>query len=405
MSRRKKRRNRTQTPAPAPAPHPGDLRLMENIATWCRASKESIVAMCDWHVQREDGGVLAFKGKEGAKILVVAHMDYLRSGTVHELDAHHIVSSALDDRLGCCLAYNLEYYTGIKADVVFTDMEESGRTTLPLFGKKMLDKYNWIVEFDRRGEGAVRYQFSCMDDYIKKHFTLHQGSFSDICKIYDYSPVGAFNMAVGYDGEHAETCNATTIRVCNQLIRFKRFYAEFGDTKIAHTPVVYKPVHSNATGYQYWRKWDDDDDGYTGTNYGTGWKGPGGVWDPQKRLWTYDNKGNILPAAKVIQLPGTYDPDEEPKPAANPRTPQEALGLSKDTVIIDSELSDADIETLFDKGFVWDIDLQEWVLDMEIMDDDVDLKLTKEDLKEYEDMGFIYDPETGEFYNKEGFLS
>lgn len=298
-----------------------DLKLMKNVAAWCAGSIEAIVALCDWHVQRpDDGGVLAFKHREGAKILAVAHLDYHCSGKVHELDEHHIVSSALDDRLGACLAYNLQAYAGVVADVVFCDKEEQGRSTLPLLGTKMLSKYNWIVEFDRRLEGAVCYQYTVMESYIKKHFELHIGSFSDICSICHTSPVGAFNVAVGYNNEHTEKCYATTAAIRAQMQRFHNFYQEFGDTKILHTPPA-KTKWQERQSWGGWRGngWDDDDD----IKPGGYWRGGQHyVYDAKKKMyvpdikpnndsnkgtvtsaahprkWDSDNKGNIVPVSK-----------------------------------------------------------------------------------------------------------
>lgn len=293
MSRRRKQ------PPPQQVAGKGNLPLMTNIAAWCEGSITSILKMCDWHVQREsDGGVLGFRAAPGggAKVLAVAHLDYLGTGKVHEVDAHHIVSSALDDRLGACLAYNMQVWTGIPLDVVFCDKEERGESTLPTLGTAMLDKYNWIVEMDRRGEGAVCYEYTVMEPYIKKHFELHQGSFSDICTICHVSPVGAFNMAVGYDLEHTERCNATTVRVVNQLRRFRAFYNEFQDVRIEHKP----PTN---TMWQYrknrsWRggSWSNDDWDNWG-NHGTVESRQGKA--KHDRNWTTDKHG-------VIQL-GTAD--------------------------------------------------------------------------------------------------
>ncbi len=424
MARKKKYQ---RAPVAGADQSPGNLALMELIGSWCQGSIPNILKMCDWHVQREtDKGVLGFRAAPGgkAKILVVAHLDYLGTGKVHELDAHHIVSSALDDRLGACLAYNLKHLLDIDADVVFCDKEEIGRSTLPMLGTAMLDKYNWIVEFDRRLEGAVCYQYTVMEPYIKKHFELHQGSFSDICTICHVSPVGAFNMAVGYDNEHGEKCNATTVRVVNQLKRFKAFYAEFCDTKIAHTPPAQTTYQNRqAGGYRRVDFHDNlDSDWWNERGFsGHGDKPkinthhtPGSKW-VQGRGWVSDDKGNVIP------MPAKTEPTK-PVTTAVSMPPKDDDDV---TPLLWKDLHMDDIKWLTKRGWKFDFKLTMFTKNgdttkpltmkmfLDLDEDEADNKKMARELKElvadgelsaaeiraYETIGWKRDPMTGEWYN------
>lgn len=397
MCAARRRRHRASNPTTAPpvtegAPTPptvegaattqpvGNLTLMRTVASWCGASLDAILEMCDWYVQRpDDGGVLGFKACEGAKILAVAHLDYVGSGKISELDEHHIVSSALDDRLGACLAYNLQAYIGVPADVVFCDKEEIGCSTLPLLGTKMLAKYNWIIELDRRGEGAVCYQYKVMESYIQKHFELHQGTFSDICTICHTSPVGAFNMAVGYDLEHTAKCNATVERITRQMNRLKAFYAEFGDTKILHTPPA-------KTAWQNRQRFEDDD-------------------------WNNYVMGTVLPVVQPKKT--TVEYEDEPLNRAHCST-QEIIELTKKgwhwntrhhvfcrfhnpalvLTMADEILYESEYYELLDE-----IDANR--TGVELAQQYADGELTQEDLEDYETLGWRRDPDTGDFYQIE----
>lgn len=323
------------------------LALVHNIAAWCNGSIPAIMDMCDWHVQRpDDGGVLGFKGRKGAKVLAVAHLDYHCSGKVHEANRNRIVSSALDDRLGACLAYNIPIWLGIPLDVVFCDKEETGRSTLPMFGTKMLDKYNWIVEFDRRGEGAVCYQYACMEQPVQKHFTLHQGSFSDICTICHVSPVGAFNMAVGYENEHSETCHAPISAVLRQLKRFKAFYEEFGDVRILHTPPA-KTTWQNRQSWKTPRIDDDEDYGHYSSYSGVKTTAPvvAALYDGANRRRVWDRK-----AGKYI--PEVWDPTERAWVKA-PATGKTVNDIGGDVLTWD-DMSFEDIQFVKELGWEWD---------------------------------------------------
>ena len=203
--------------------------IAEGIAQYCKMSKLDLMAMMDFHIYDETGGYLGFKSTPGAKVLAVAHVDYVGTGTVHEITKTKVVSSALDDRAGVYTALELLPAWGIQADVLLTDNEECGQSSIKSLGAGMLAKYNWIVELDRRGTDAVVYRFKGMEDFLSGYFPAGRGSYSDICELEDVSPVMGFNMGVGYHNEHTEKCYIDVQELRQQLNRLLRFYTEYRD--------------------------------------------------------------------------------------------------------------------------------------------------------------------------------
>lgn len=190
--------------------------LTKDVASWCMLTVDDICQACDWYVVRDDGARLAMK-YNGGDILFVAHMDFNGTGKVHFVGPDKVISSALDDRAGCAIAWNWQRWTGQPCDIVFTDYEECADSTLRNLGRGVLDRYRVIVQLDRRGGDAVVYGYTEMERAISGHFSVGAGSFSDICAIEQVSPVSAFNMGVGYHVEHTEKCyldaNETTAQI------------------------------------------------------------------------------------------------------------------------------------------------------------------------------------------------
>jgi len=210
-----------------------DLRKM---AEYCSASKKDLVRACDWHTHDSSSGYLAMRRTPGARILAVAHIDFLRSGKIHYVSRKRIVSSALDDRAGVYIVMDLLPKLGILADVLLTDNEETSGSTIRNLGVGMLDAYNWIVQFDRRNEGAVYYGYHEMLPILGKYFpSVERGTFTCISAIEACSPVGAFNVGVAYSQEHTEQCALDGVALNRQMMRFRDFYRDMVDTKIMHT--------------------------------------------------------------------------------------------------------------------------------------------------------------------------
>lgn len=225
-----------------------DLRVM---AEYCRMSKLELVRRCDWHTHNANKGYLAMKRTPGAKILAVAHIDFLASGVVHSVSKRRIVSSALDDRAGVYIVMDLLPKMGILADVLLTDNEEMGQSTIKDLGISMLEPYNWLVQFDRRNEGAVHYGYKEMAPLLEKHFpSVEFGAFSCIAAIEACSPVCAFNVGVGYSQEHSERCELSGKVLHRQMSRFLAFYTEMVDTKLPHVGTnVGEEVHAKKYVY------------------------------------------------------------------------------------------------------------------------------------------------------------
>jgi hypothetical protein len=191
-------------------------RLTREAALWCETDAMDIARACDWYTVRADGGVLAHVSR-GGRVLLVAHLDHLGSGVVHKLTPERIVCSALDDRLGAMLAWHWTDMTGRPADVLFTDCEESGDSTITGLGIGMLDRYDVVIELDRRERGAVCYEFVELEKHLAPYLTIHRGTFSDISALADTSPVSCFNLGVGYRYEHSERCEAFTVDIVAQV--------------------------------------------------------------------------------------------------------------------------------------------------------------------------------------------
>ena len=100
-----------------------------------------------------------------AKILAVCHMDtvfdHAHKYNFCHIDENYIFSPKLDDRLGVytILHYLPKYHPNVKYDYLITTDEEIGKSTAQLFAKVNKKKYNWIVEFDRKGEDVVLYDY------------------------------------------------------------------------------------------------------------------------------------------------------------------------------------------------------------------------------------------------------
>lgn len=174
-----------------------------------------------------------------AKILAVAHCDWVKGLPVHFskavlTDETLIFSPQLDDRLGVYTVLDLLPSMGVKADVLLTDDEEIGRSTAKIFDTDK--KYNWIVEFDRRGTGAVMYQY---DFPCREYFRVDHGSFSDICCL-DRLGVQGINIGVAYHDEHTSRCYMVLEDYANQMVRFNAMYKALRNARLPYEKPAYK---------------------------------------------------------------------------------------------------------------------------------------------------------------------
>ena len=215
-----------------------NLELARDVARYCQFSRRDILARLDYATEH-NGLYLGFKRSPTgrARVAAVAHMDYLGSGKVHRCDRRRVVSSALDDRLGVWLALNLEALTGIPLDIIITDGEESGQSTARYVSPEYLDRYNWIVEFDRMGLAPVVYCYECMREPLLECFvSVGAGSYTDICEWGYDSRVGAYNHGIGYHDQHTERCSVKVADIRRSIDNFVAVYQRIGNRKIAHDP-------------------------------------------------------------------------------------------------------------------------------------------------------------------------
>lgn len=210
---------------------------LETLASYCTATRRELATASDWYTINDDGAYLAFRQSPlgpGAKILAVAHMDHLCSGKVHRIDVARgeIVSSALDDRAGVYAALELLPEKGIHADVLLTDDEESGNSTIRHLGAEILGRYNWLVQLDRRGTDVAVYSYDVMIPLLSDLFQVDRGSFTCITAVEDTCPVAAYNLGVAYQREHTERCTLNMHRLLHQIGKLATFADRHGQRRI-----------------------------------------------------------------------------------------------------------------------------------------------------------------------------
>lgn len=218
----------------------------------------------------------------GAKILAVAHLDTVISTFANwtfekaVLGANRrketcLFNPQLDDRLGVYIILDLlPQFLGESAyDILLTNDEEVSASTAEDFIPPEGKEYNWIFQFDRRGTGAVLYDYedtewrATVDEYLH----VEQGSFSDICKLYDLRVKG-LNVGTGYHDEHQDWCYMVEEEVIEQVEAFIRFFKRHAATKFPHDPTTKR--------WSKFSAWDDDD--VWGGSYKTGSYWNGSEW-------------------------------------------------------------------------------------------------------------------------------
>lgn len=191
-----------------------------------------------------------------ADILFVAHLDTVSPSKlfgVAELDSGmRILSRAMDDRLGAYIGNWWLPQVGIVMDVLFTDGEESGRSTADDF---VTDKqYNWMCQFDRQGVETVLYEYDCPE--LRKLLAtcgikVGHGSFTDICKLQHLGCKG-INFATGYYDPHGEWANAHVPTLVNMVNQFIHFYTMYKDQYLPHAHEE-KKSYQQQWGYSQYR--------------------------------------------------------------------------------------------------------------------------------------------------------
>ena len=137
-----------------------------------------------------------------------------------------VYSPYLDDRLGIYAIFERLPDLGIDVDILITDGEEVGNSSAKDFSQNCYKNYNWIVEFDRKGEDVVLYDYKNMqteESLIEAGFIIGDGTRSDISHMQSFGVV-CFNVGIGFHHEHYSDCWADMAMFERQLGRFEDFY-------------------------------------------------------------------------------------------------------------------------------------------------------------------------------------
>jgi hypothetical protein len=224
-------------------------------------------------VKVEDGYVFA-KGE--FPVLLVAHMD-----TVHkdlpQFFLYDNVKKSLsspqgiggDDRCGIYMI--LQCIQKYNCSVLFCEDEEIGTVGASKFAEAEwindLD-FNYIIEFDRRGNNDAVFYDCDNDDFetfiTKEFYKTTWGSFSDISVIAPALGCAAVNLSCGYYGAHTKDeyvvlpeMEASIEAACKILERTTE------EDKFEYIEAVHVYKYSSKYGYDYGYDWFDD--GYYGS--------------------------------------------------------------------------------------------------------------------------------------------
>jgi len=208
-------------------------------------------------------GLTEYKTKEGkrfwyrdngAKVLFVGHTDTVQPNGVFQpvkfKSDTWIFSPTHDDRLG--LHVGLDYLTKckLKFDILLTDDEEKGKSTALWFDPPK--KYNWMFMFDRKGTGAVTYQYSTEQlryKLGKYNFETSWGGYSCIRDL-EHLGCSGINFGVGYHNNHSENAYASVNELRSQLRKFVDFFKEYQYVRMPHEAGYQR--FAEAVNYNSW---------------------------------------------------------------------------------------------------------------------------------------------------------
>ncbi|OVE73922.1 hypothetical protein BVX94_02285 [bacterium B17] len=212
-----------------------DLINLKELHRYCSASIGELMADLGGEIYGDKGDQFAFKDNS-SQILAVAHLDTVQKGNhmaVAKLKGETLVfNPKLDDRLGVYTILEVLPKLGVSTDVLLTENEERGRSTAAYFQTDK--KYNWIVEFDRRGDDVVTYVYN-WERVVGKFFETGMGSFSDISEL-EHLGCKAMNVGIGYHDEHSKRAYFVIEDYVTQIERFVGFYGKYRDKRFKHEP-------------------------------------------------------------------------------------------------------------------------------------------------------------------------
>lgn len=199
----------------------------------CKIKQKSIRK---WIPYNEEGRYW-FKDN-GSNILAVAHLDSVQEYThFHEMKLPHkhwVFSPTLDDRLGVYIIYFVLPILRLNYDILFTTDEEIGRSTASNF--KTDKQYNWIFEFDRKGDDMVMYDYETkelVENIEKTGWKVGRGSYTDICELQHLNCKG-FNFGTGYQDYHSKDAYVDMKVLITNIQKFFIFYQKFKDIHLPH---------------------------------------------------------------------------------------------------------------------------------------------------------------------------
>lgn len=183
-------------------------------------------------------GILYYKDN-GSKVLAIAHLDTVQDSKHYRVvdgrGTRIIFAPQLDDRLGAYVILHLLPSLGIKADILLTEGEETGKSTAKYF--KVDKQYNWMFSFDRAGTDTVLYQYhdKPTEKLLSDHgFNVQVGACSDIAYL-ERLGIKGFNFGVGYYNNHALQAYAVEHHILHNVQLFQKFYAEFENIALVHS--------------------------------------------------------------------------------------------------------------------------------------------------------------------------
>lgn len=176
----------------------------------------------------------------GSNVLGVCHLDTVfdneKTPFYIKKTPFRIFSPKLDDRLGAYILCRILPQFSVNVDILFTTNEEYMQSTARDFIVPSGKQYNWIFSFDRRGNGAVMYQYDNPDSeklLARYGIPLLQGSYSDIAEL-DFMGVKGFNFGTGYHKEHTKQCHTVWHETIRNVEKFVNFYNDNKDVYMEH---------------------------------------------------------------------------------------------------------------------------------------------------------------------------
>lgn len=241
----------------------------------CEQKIPDIIAEVGGRVLQTTDGPLVWV-QRGAPVLAVVHMDFVP--VVHKWGFDEkrgrVWSPRLDDRMGLFVLLDVLPALGVHVDLLLTDSEEVGRSTARYFTDELkncglLDAhpYNWCVQFDRRGDDVVLYDYEASTAWeaaLSGHgFKIGCGSFSDISSLTDLG-VCAVNIGCGYHHEHSTRCYGEISELARNVALFESFYRDNSGKRFDYTETMRDDYYSRSygsygRGYDVvsWRRGDD----------------------------------------------------------------------------------------------------------------------------------------------------